>query len=131
MSHFTTVKTVIRNVETLQETLRHLHYEFQAGDRLPIRGYRDNQQHGQVVINTGSKYDIGFQRQSDETFNVCADWWGVNGNTDIREKAFLEQLNQSYAHLTVRGQVENEGYRIEVERVLENGEIELVVCENF
>ena len=83
------------------------------------------------MIYTGSKYDIGFQRQADGAFNVCADWWGVQGNTPIREQSFLQQVNQTYAHQTVRKQVPLEGYIIEEERVLENGEIELVVCENF
>ena len=36
MSHFTTVKTVIRDQETLRETLQQLHYNFQVGERLPI-----------------------------------------------------------------------------------------------
>ena len=97
MSHFTTVKTVIRDQETLRETLQQLHYNFQVGERLPIRGYADSRQYGQVVINTGSKYDIGFQRQADGAFNVCADWWGVQGNTPIREQSFLQQVNQTYA----------------------------------
>lgn len=131
MSHFSTVKTVIRDQESLVQTLRQLHYDFQVGERLPIRGYADNRQYGQVVINTGSKYDIGFQRQTDETFSVCADWWGVQGNTRLREQSFLEQVNQTYAHQAIRRQVLEDGYLIEEERVLENGEIELVVCENF
>jgi hypothetical protein len=131
MSHFTTVKTVIRDQATLVETLRQLHHDFQVGDRLPIRGFADNRQYGQVVINTGSEYDIGFQRQEDETFSVCADWWGVEGNTALRERPFLDQVNQAYAHQTVKKQVLEDGYLIEEERVLENGEIELVVCENF
>ena len=131
MSHFTTVKTVIRDQETLVDALRQLHHKFQVGERLPIRGYMDNHQFGQVVLDTGSKYDIGFQRQPDATFSVCADWWGVQGQTHLREPSFLEQVNQTYAHLTVRKQVLENGYLIEAERVLENGEIELVVCENF
>ena len=131
MSHFTTVKTVIRDQETLVDALRQLHHKFQVGERLPIRGYLDNHQFGQVVLDTGSKYDIGFQRQPDATFSVCADWWDVQGQTHLREPSFLEQVNQTYAHQTVRKQVLENGYLIEAERVLENGEIELVVCENF
>ena len=76
MSHFTRVKTVIRDQVLLQDTLRQLHYRFQAGEQVTIRGYQGNSEHGQVVVDTGSKYDIGFQRQSDESFAVCADWWG-------------------------------------------------------
>jgi hypothetical protein len=129
MSHFSTIKTVIRDQVLLCDTLRHLHHNFQEGERVLIRGYQGNTAHGEVVVNTGSEYDIGFQRQEDETFAICSDWWGVQGNTQIKEAEFLRQVNQTYSHQTVRRQVELHGYIIEEERVLENGEIELVVAE--
>jgi hypothetical protein len=129
MSHFTTIRTVIRDKVLLCDALRHLHHRFQEGERVLIRGYQGNQACGEVVIDTGCKYDIGFQRQQDETFAVCADWWGVQGNTRIREADFLRQINQTYQHLAVRQQVELHGYIIEEERVLQNGEIEIVVSE--
>ncbi len=115
----------------LEDTLRKMHCQFQTGERVPIRGYQNNTEYGQVVIDTGSRYDIGFQRQTDETFVVCADWWGVKGNTNIRELTFTQELNRNYAHLTVKKQVLEQGLIIEEERVLDNGEIELLVCERF
>ncbi len=90
MSHFTRVQTVIRDRVLLEDTLRQMHQRFQAGERIPIRGYQGNTEYGQVVVNTGSNYDIGFQRQ------------------------VLEQ-----------------GLIIEEEWVLDNGEIEILVCERF
>jgi hypothetical protein len=131
MSHFTRVQTVIRDQVVLEDTLRQLHYQYQVGERLPIRGYQNNTEYGQVVIDTGSRYDIGFQRQADQTFAVCADWWGVQGNTSIRQETFTQELNRTYAHLTVKQQVLEQGLIIEEEKVLPNGEIELVVCERF
>ena len=129
MSHFTKVKTVIRDREVLCESLRELHYNFRQGDDLIIRGYQGNTQRAQVVIDTGRDYDIGFQHQPDQTYAVCADWWGVENNTDIREDNFLCRVNQKYAHQAVKKQVQEQGYIIEEERVLANGEIEIVVCE--
>jgi hypothetical protein len=131
MSHFTTVKTVIRNQVVLEETLRQLHYNFQVGENLPIRGYMGNRATGQVVISTGGAYDIGFQRQEDNAFAVCADWWGVQRDTPIKQEHFLRQVNQTYSHQAVRQEAVNLGYLIESERVLENGEIEIVVCERI
>jgi hypothetical protein len=131
MSHFTRVQTVIRDQILLEDTLRQLHHRYQAGERVPIRGYQGNTEYGQVVVDTGSRYDIGFQRQPDETFQVCADWWGVHGNTQLRQESFTQELNRTYAHLAVRKQVLEQGLIIEEERVLENGEIEILVCERF
>ena len=129
MSHFTTVKTVVRDKAVLCETLLHLHYEFREGERLPIRGYSGQNTYGQVVVNTGSGYDVGFQRQQDESFSVCADWWGVEGKTNIRQTSFLQALNQNYSHLAIQKQALKLGCIIESESVNEKGEIVMVVCE--
>jgi hypothetical protein len=131
MSHFTRVQTVIRDQALLEEALRQLHFQFQSGERVPVRGYQGNQESAQVVIDTGSGYDIGFQRQADQSFAVCTDWWGVRNHTKLREESFLQELNRTYAHLAVKQQVIAQGLIIEEENILPNGEIELVVCERF
>ena len=131
MSHFTRVQTVIRDQALLEEALRQLHFQFQSGERVPVRGYQGNQEAAQVVIDTGSGYDIGFQRQADQSFAVCTDWWGVRNHTKLREESFLPELNRTYAHLAVKQQVIKQGLIIEEENILPNGEIELVVCERF
>ena len=131
MSHFTRVQTVIRDRALLEETLRQLHYQFQAGERVLVRGYQGNQESGEVVIDTGSDYDIGFVRQADQSFAVCADWWGVRNKTKLREESFLQEVNRTYALLAVKRQVIEQGLIIEEENILPNGEIELVVCERF
>lgn len=129
MSHFTTLKTMIREKDYLCEALRDLHYAFREGEGLTVRGYRNNTERAQVVVDTGCAYDIGFQRQSDQTYAMCADWWGVQNNSPIRQDAFLNQVNQQYAYHAVKNQVMEKNFIIEEERVLENGEIEIVVCE--
>jgi hypothetical protein len=131
MSHFTQVQTVIRDRALLEEALRQLNYRFQSGESVLVRGYQGNQESAQVVIDTGSDYDIGFQRQADQSFAVCADWWGVRNKTKLREESFLQELNRTYALLAVKRQVIKQGLIIEEENVLPNGEIELVVCERF
>ena len=131
MSHFTRVQTVIRDQGLLEEALRQLNYQFQAGERVPIRGYQGNQESAQVVIDTGSEYDIGFQRQADQSFAVCTDWWGVRNKTKLRQESFLQEVKRTYALLAVKQKVIEQGLIIEEENVLPNGEIELVVCERF
>ena len=131
MSHFTRVQTVIRDQALLEEALRQLNYQFQSGESVLVRGYQGNQESAQVVVDTGSDYDIGFQRQADQSFAVCADWWGVRNKTKLREESFLQDLNRTYAHLAVKQQVIKQGLIIEEENILPNGEIELVVCERF
>jgi hypothetical protein len=131
MSHFTRVRTVIRDQPVLEDTLRALNYRFRSGERVPIRGYRGNTEYGQVVVDNGSGYDIGFQRQSDSNFTICADWWGVQGGSALREESFIRDVNRTYAHLTVKRQLERDMFIIEAERVLPNGEIEIIAYERY
>src|SRR3990170_6907623 len=131
MSHFTQVQTVIRDQSLLEDALRQLNCQFQSGESVLVRGYQGNQESAQVVIDTGSAYDIGFQRQPDGSFAVCADWWGVRNKTKLRQESFLQEVNRTYAHLAVKRQVIEQGLLIEEENILPNGEIELVVCERF
>ena len=119
MSHFTKVKTVIRDREVLCESLRELHYNFRQGDDLIIRGYQGNTQRAQVVIDTGCDYDIGFQHQPDQTYAVCADWWGVETTKGITEQEFVQKLNQRYAYHKVIKTVKKYNYQVE-EEVKEN-----------
>jgi len=131
MSHFSQVQTIIRDQVLLEESLRQLQFEFQSAEEVTIRGYQGNTECAQVVIDTGSRYDIGFQRQEDGSFVVSADWWGIEFNTQIRKESFMQALNRTYAHLTVKQQVLEQGLIIEQEKVLPNGEIELVVSERY
>lgn len=131
MSHFTQVKTVIRDREILCDALRKRHYDFQEGENLTIRGYQGNREKGQVVVKTGSEYDIGFQQQQDSSYACCADWWGVQNNTAIKEDTFLKEVNRTYQDISVRRQIREQGLIIEEEHVDENGEITLVVCEPY
>ena len=95
---------------------------------MPIRGYQGNQESGEVVIDTGGAYDIGFQRQAHQSFAVGADWWGVRNKTKLRGESLLQEVNRTYAHLAVKQQVIKQGLIIEEEKILPDGVIELVGC---
>jgi len=132
MSHFTKVRTVIRDQERLCEALRALHHEFRQGENLTVRGFMGNTQTAQVVVHTGCNYDIGFQRQSDGTYGAVADWdYGIRreAGPQFQQDRFLAEVNQRYAHLAVRQTAVERGFIVEEERVLPNGEIEIVVSE--
>ena len=61
MSHFVRIRTQIREQEHLVQALRDLHYQFQEGQNLVVNGFLGNKETAEVVVNTGSKYDIGFR----------------------------------------------------------------------
>lgn len=132
MSHFTTIRTIIRDRETLCEALRHLHREFRVGENLAVRGYQGRKERAEIVVPTGCAYDIGFRREADQTYGAVADWdFGIQceASPQFQRDAFLQQINQAYARCGLVQQARVHGYVIEEERVLASGEIELVVSE--
>ncbi|KOR29413.1 hypothetical protein TI04_08690 [Achromatium sp. WMS2] len=129
MSHFTQVQTQIQDLVLLEEALRQLNYEFETGEDLVIHGYQGETANGQLVIRAGGGYDIGFQRQPDQSYTVNADWWGVKRNSPIRKEDFINALNKTYAHLAIKRQALQQGLIIEEEKILPNGEIELILSE--
>jgi hypothetical protein len=132
MSHFTTLKTVVRDRDVLCEALRFLHHEFRVGENLSVRGYQGQTESAEIVVQTGCAYDIGFRREPDQTYGAVADWdWGIKRQAQARfqRDAFLQQVNQAYARCALVQQAREHGYIVEEERVLAGGEIEIVVSE--
>ena len=128
MSHFVRIRTQIREREHLVQALRDLHHQFQEGENLVVRGYSGNRERAEVVVNTGSQYDIGFKRQAQE-YEVVADWWGVEGNTSIRQEPFIQQVNRQYAYNLIRDQAHEQNLIVEEEQQLENGDVVILLSE--
>ena len=105
MSHFVRIQTQIREKELLELSLRELNHRFQSAqsNELLVRGYEGNRERAEVVVDTGSNYDIGFQRQQDR-YQIVADWWGVEKDTSIQQQSFCQQINRQYAYHVVSEQ---------------------------
>ncbi len=128
MSHFLRIRTQIREREHLVQALRDLHYQFQEGRNLAVRGYASNRETAEVVVNTGCAYDIGFQRKAQE-YDIVADWWGVQGNSPIRQETFVQQVNRQYAYNLIRNQAVEQNLIVEEEQALENGDLVILLSE--
>lgn len=128
MSHFLRIRTQIREREHLVQALRDLHYQFQEGQNLVVRGYANNRETAEVVVDTGCAYDIGFQRKAQE-YDIVADWWGVQGNSPIRQEAFVQQVNRQYAYNLIRNQAVEQNLIVEEEQLLENGDLVILLSE--
>ncbi|PIZ48652.1 MAG: hypothetical protein COY42_05925 [Armatimonadetes bacterium CG_4_10_14_0_8_um_filter_66_14] len=128
MSHFVRIQTQIREREHLIAALRDLHYQFQEGQELVVHGYAGNRERAEVVVNTGSAYDIGFQRKAEE-YEIVADWWGVQKDTPIRQQSFVQEINQRYAYNLAKDQAREQFLIVEEEQELENGDIVILLSE--
>jgi Protein of unknown function (DUF1257) len=132
MSHFLKIQTQIREREHLVQALRDLHYNCQVSQTqtndLLVRGYQGNQERAEVVVDTGTQYDIGFQKRADN-YEVVADWWGVERGGQIKQAQFIQQINRQYAYNIIRDQVREQNLIVEEERSLENGDVVITLSE--
>ena len=122
MSHFSTIKTKIKNKPELVEALQLLQYDVQEDQELinPI-----NHQHEKVKVDISIGNDIGFRLNNNGEYELVADiqTW----KDPVPPKRFVDKVNQQYARMTVHNQVKEMGFKVEEEWEMDDNSIELVV----
>jgi hypothetical protein len=123
MSHFSQIKTQIRNLESLQNALTDLGINWKPGPR-EVRGYQGQTHSAEVAIEQDNGYDIGF-RWNGKEYELVADlqYWQQN----LSVEGFLRQLTQRYAYHTVVKESARAGFQIAEQQQNEDGSIRLVV----
>ncbi|MEC4803085.1 MAG: DUF1257 domain-containing protein [Jaaginema sp. PMC 1079.18] len=123
MSHFSKIKTQVRNLSSLKSALQDLDIAWKPGPQA-VRGYQGQTRNAEVVIEQDNDYDIGFSWNGSE-YELVADlqyWqqpWSVDG--------FLQRVTQRYAYHTVVSESVNQGFQVTEQRNQEDGSIRLVV----
>tara|TARA_B100000214_G_scaffold44740_1_gene28149 strand:+ start:360 stop:737 length:378 start_codon:yes stop_codon:yes gene_type:complete len=121
MSHFSTIKTKIKDKEILIEALNLLQYNVQNDQELinPI-----NHRHEKVKVDVSITDDIGF-KWNGESYDLVADeqTWDLN----VPVQRFIDKLTQQYAIQNIKKVTAKDGFTIENEIKNVNGEVELVV----
>ena len=125
MSHFSTVKTELRQLEPLVQALKDLGYSPDQGER-PVRGYRGQTVTADLAVAMDNGGDIGF-RMNEKTgayeLVTDLDLW----KQTIPVERFLSKLTQRYALNTVLKASGAEGFQVAEQQVKQDGTIELVV----
>ncbi len=123
MSHFSQIKTQIRNLDSLQEALTDLGIDWKSGSR-PVRGYRGQTHEAEVTIEQENGYDIGF-RWNGQEYELVADlqYW----QQDLSVDGFLRQVTQRYAYRTVMKETARVGFQVAEQQQNPDGSIRLVV----
>ena len=129
MSHFTKCELKMTNLAAIRAALEDLKLTFEeaaAGQQVVVRGYRGDTLKAQFKIDMG-RYDIGVIANENGTYDLTADWWGVETTKGVSEEEFKNQLYQKYQYHNVKQACEEKGYAIEEEVNEEDGSIRLVV----
>ena len=123
MSHFSNIKTKIRNLNSLKAALNNLDIDWKDGPAI-IRGYQGKTHQADIVVEQNNNYDFGFSWNGSE-YELVADlqYWQQPLTVD----GFLRQVTQGYAYQTVLKETANQGFTIAEQAENKDGSIRLVV----
>ena len=125
MSHFSAIKTKIRNKPELQEALELLQYNVVEDQELRVTGAHGIK-HETVVADLAIAKDIGFRlNPMTNEYELVADL--ETWNQPIPVERFIDKVNQQYARMTIHNSIKKMGFQIEEEWEMEDNSIELVV----
>lgn len=126
MSHFTTVKTKLKDLVCVKQAVEDLGLTFvESEEQIEVRGYQSATEKSKMVIRATQNYDIGL-KQTAEGFELVADWWGIEMETGVKEQQWVDRFNKRYAYHKVLKEIKSRGFTLE-EEVDEEDEIKLVV----
>ena len=125
MSHFSTVKTELRQLAPLRGALADLGYT-PGESQQAVRGYQGQTVDAELAVAVEGSADFGF-RWNESTgayeFVTDLDLW----RQSIPVERFLSKLTQRYALNTVLAATTMEGFQVAEQTQTEDGSIELVV----
>ena len=125
MSHFSTIKTKLKNKPQLVEALEILQYDVKEDQELRVTGAHGIN-HETVEAEVGIAKDIGFRMNpmtgSYELVTDLETW-----NQPIPVERFMDKVTQQYARMTLHNTVKDMGFQVEEEWEMDDGSIELVV----
>ena len=125
MSHFSTIKTKLKNKPILQEALEILQYDVKQDQELKVTGAHGIG-HETVEAELSIGTDIGFRlNEITGVYELVADL--ETWNQPIPVERFVDKVTQQYARMTIHNTVKEMGFQVEEEWEMVDGSIELTV----
>ena len=127
MSHFSTIKTQLKEVKPLIQALNNLGYSINQEEKF-IKGYRGKFTAVDISMNLPGDTNVGFK-------------WDTNSNSyelvtdldlwkfEIPVERFISKVTQMYAYQTIIYKTKEDGYQLVEEKNKNDGSIELVLTK--
>jgi hypothetical protein len=122
MSHFTTIKTQIKDINALRLACSEL--SLGLLQNAIARGYGNSSREGDYVIQVAGPYDIAVEKQKDGTFGLTTDWWG--GHVEAQVGKDFGKLLQLYGVHKASLEAKKKGYSV-LRHARSDGSIKLVL----
>ena len=125
MSHFSRIKTKIKNKPELEEALVLLQYDVNEDQELKVSGAHGIK-HEVVTADLAIGSDVGFRlNPMTNEYELVADL--ETWNQPIPVERFLDKVNQQYARMVLHNTIKKEGFVVDEEWEMEDNSIELTV----
>ena len=127
MSHFSTIKTQLKETEPLIKALNNLGYTINQEEKF-VKGYRGKFTAVDISMNLPGETKVGFKwDKNSKAYELVTDLdlWKF----DIPVERFISKVTQMYAYQTIISKTREDGYQIVEEKNKIDGSIELVVTK--
>ena len=127
MSHFSTIKTQLKEAEPLMKALNELGYEINQEKKF-VKGYKGRFTAVDISMDLPSNTKVGFKWDNNSnSYELVTDLdlW----NFDLPVERFISKITQMYAYHTIIAKTKEDGYQIVEQKNQNDGSIELVLTK--
>jgi len=127
MSHFSTIKTQLRDADPLINALNSLGYTINQDEKF-VKGYRGKFTSVDISMNLPGETKVGFKWDNNSNAYELVtdlDLWKF----DLPVERFISKVTQMYAYQTIISKTKEDGYQVVEEKNKNDGSIELVLTK--
>ena len=127
MSHFSTIKTKLKEAKPLIKALNQLGYEINQEKKF-VKGYKGQFTAVDISIDLPKDTKVGFKwDKNSNSYELVTDLdlWKF----ELPVERFLSKITQMYAYHTIISKTEEDGYQIVEQKNQNDGSIELVLTK--
>ena len=121
MSHVSQVKTQIKDLKCLQETIKAYGFSYYEGEALVSQFASVNGTKVDIAMDMNGNRNLGFNKNADGTYEFCGDFYGLKDD----EETFVNKFVQKYSVIKIKAALKKKGMTFT--ETTDNGTIKLVV----
>ena len=127
MSHFSTIKTQLKDAEPLIKALNNLGYIINQDEKF-VKGYKGKFTAVDISMNLPGDTKVGFKWDNNsKSYELVTDLdlWKF----ELPVERFISKVTQMYAYETIIAKTKEDGYQIVEQKNQNDGSIELVLTK--
>jgi len=127
MSHFSTIKTQLKDAEPLIKALKNLGYTINQEEKF-VKGYKGKFTAVDISMNLPGDTKVGFKWDNNSNAYELVtdlDLWKF----ELPVERFISKVTQMYAYETIISKTKEDGYQIVEQKNQNDGSIELVLTK--